>query len=357
VPHSVTRLVALLALGAAAVVAGLIATGRAPSVGSGDSTESAQSAEPQLLDKAFASNARSGKLAMDARVAVQGPGAAQFGGGNATVRMTGAFDAGRKSGPAVALDGRVEAAGQAFGFGVTAVRGRAFVGVNGTNYELPQAQAQQMFGQLSRSQANDEAIALLGIDPRDWFKDVREEGTATIDGVATRRVTADVDTDKMVDDFFEIAARSPAASAPQLSADQRDELKSAFKNVRAEVYTGQKDGILRRMALTAEIKASDGSGRFEFDMRVSDVNKRQRIAPPGSAKPFSQLQTDLNSGLLSGLAGGGTRPSPPPASAPSAPPPSDTGTPAVPGEAQPYLACVRRAGSTAELQRCAALLK
>jgi hypothetical protein len=354
VPHSLTRLVALLALGAAAVAAGLIATGRVPSAG-GDDTGTAS---PQLLDQAFASDARSGKLSLDAKIAVEGPGAARFGGGSATVRMTGAFDASRKSSPAVALDGRVEAAGQAFGFGVTAVKRRAFVGFNGTNYELPQAQTQQIFGQLSRAEANDEAIALLGVDPRDWFENVREDGTATVDGVVTRRVTADVDTDAMIDDVFELASRSPAGSTPpQLSADQRDELKGAFRDVHAEVYTGRSDGILRRLTFSARIEASDGSGQFDLDMRVSDVNQRQRIAPPGKAKPFSQLQTDLNSGLLRGLAGGGTRPSPPPASAPSAPPPSDTGAPAVPGEAQPYLACVRRAGNTAELQRCAALLK
>jgi hypothetical protein len=351
VSQPVTRLLALVALGVAAVTAGLIATGRTPSL-----SRSGGSSNTAALDRAFSSSeAKSGKVAIDARITAEGAVAARLGGA-ITMRMTGAFDARRPARPAAAVDGVFEVASQRFGFGVTLVNRRFFIGFNGANYEVPRAQAEQVF-QASAQRVDDAGVQLLGIDPKQWFKDVSDEGTATVDGVVTRRVTASVDTGKMIEDLFTLASRAPGAAASAMSPEEREEIKDALKDLHADVYTGQADGVMRRMVLSGEVEDDEGRGRFDFDMHVTDVNKPQRIVAPVNVKPFTQLQNDLDSGLLSGLAGGATRPTTPPASAPSAPPVSSAGSAAVPGEVQPYLACVRRAGSPAELQGCASLLR
>jgi hypothetical protein len=241
---------------------------------------------------------------------------------------------------------------------MTVVNKRAFFGFNGAHYELPRAQAQQLFGQLTQAETTTGAIGVLGFDPRDWFTDVRDEGTATVDGVATRHVSAGVDTDRMIDDVLALAAKAPTGSPPpQITGEDRGQIKDSLKDVRTDIYTGRSDNVIRRMTMRAEIEAEDGSGRFDLDLRLSDVNKPQKIVPPANVKPFSQFQSDLNSGLLRGLTGVTGGAGSPPASAPSAPAPSNPAAAAVPGAAQPYLACVRGAGTQAELQRCAQLLE
>jgi hypothetical protein len=357
--QSLPRLLALLALTAATAVAGLLVTGRVGGgAGNGNQLSSGQPAV-----QGFNKSPRSGKFTMNMRVQVSGKAAAQFGGA-ANIRMTGAFqsvDKGRT--PAVAVDASATAGGQDIRFGVTVVQNRGFIKFGNSYYELPQQELQRVLNQRAARAKQQDVAALLGIDPRNWLEDTKDEGAATVDGVSTRHVSAKVNASRLTEDILTAARRADPSSAAGLSGDQLDQFRSAIKDASLDAYVGKSDDILRKLTLHARVASDDGSGDIDLDLLVTDVNAPQTISAPPSAKPFSALQGAMSSGGLGALAGatsvaGRSAPSQPPSSPAPAPSPGsgavESGS--APTETQSYLACVRKAATPQELQRCQALL-
>ena len=52
---------------------------------------------------------------------------------------------------------------------------------------------------------------VLGLDPRSWLTNVKDEGTAQVDGVTTKHVSATVDAHKLV----RTCSRSHGRAAPR----------------------------------------------------------------------------------------------------------------------------------------------
>jgi hypothetical protein len=299
------------------------------------------------LERAFSDDAaaKSGKFRGTLTTRPDGEAAARFGAGN--VQINGAFiDSPGKRREKLFLDASADIAGQRFRFGVVATGGAVFVAFGGRYYEVPKSQLRQS---TSSSQ-----LSSLGFNPREWFKDARDEGSASVGGVETTHLSAGFDVGKMVDDLVVLAQRF---DYPGASPSEASEVKDSIKDAQIDAYVAKNDRILRRVTFHALVEAvGGGSGEIDADFTLSDINKPQRITAPASARPFSQLESDLRSGGLQSLVGAPGQSSAPP------PPPGDSSGAAqdqassLPAEAQAYLACVRKASSQAAVQACSSHL-
>ena len=193
------------------------------------------------------------------------------------------------------------------------------------------------------------------------MKDVKSEGTALVGGVQTDHVSAGVNTDKVVDDFVELASKSGASEVSKVSGDDKRKLKDALHDARLDLYSGKADGILRKLSMHSEVEASGGSGNVYFNVEFIDIDKPQKIIAPLTSRPFSQLESDLQVGGLAALGGGqgavqGGSSRSPSGSSSAEGGSVGAGSSAVPQESRAYLKCISKAGTPQALQGCAGLL-
>ena len=156
---------------------------------------------------------------------------------------------------------------------------------------------------------------------------------------------------------------STTQGVPQgLSPAVMTTIERSVKNAQVDVYTGEKDHALRRLALSVSLavpkdaqKSAGGlkSGELRFDLTIADLNSDQTINAPAGARPFSELQT-----ALAALQGGGSgAPTTPSTTTTPSTPSAGTTTPPSAGAPSKYLDCVQKAGTDiAKVQQCAALV-
>ena len=334
-------------------IAGLVLVTR----GLGDGSGGGASAQ-QVLDRAFSGTGnrevRSGRMAITASANLQGEAQTS---GNFTVKADGRFD--QADGVAqLDLDMKVSGSGQNSDVGLLVDGKRAYVELEGRWYELPA-------GTLKRPAEGAGAqglTAALGFDPRVWLRNPKSEGTAQVGGVATDHVSADVDVARMASDLTGLADRAGQSGA--LTPQVRESLDDAVKQARVDIYVGQKDDVLYKLAVSAQVDAEPGAGAapvrgdLKFDVEVSDLGKPQKIVAPRNAAPAAEIQgipgfsglgsAGGGSGTGSGRTGSG--------STGSGKSGSDAGGSASKRAEQAYLSCVQGAQDPAALDKCQALL-
>jgi hypothetical protein len=207
------------------------------------------------------------------------------------LNLDGAFQNGAKGEmPLFAFKVNAKAAGTTVNAGAVSVGDRAFLTEGNRGFRIPQV----LFEQLkdARTQiasfapaANASEPGLLGLDPRSWLKDVKDEGETQVDGVTTKHVSASVDAPKLVRDLLPLARQGGAQAA--LPANLDKEIGKVVKQAEVDVYVGQQDQILRRLQVALDIDltqvgAGDGGEltKVRFDLSLSDVNKPQDITAP-----------------------------------------------------------------------------
>jgi hypothetical protein len=347
-------LLALVALLAAIVVAGC---------GGGDKGASADedASVDELLDKTFSGEKKvdSGKLDLALKLDVQG-GDSQVQ-GPISLRLTGPFATqGEGKLPKFAMDAAFDGAGQSLEAGLTSTADKAFVNFQGTDYAV----SDQVFEQFkagyeqaqkqSADKGNQQSLATLGIDPRRWLTDAKNDGEAKVGDTDTIKITGGVDVEKLLDDVNTALdkARSLGVdgsdSLPEKLTDkQKQEAADAIKDLSVEIYTGKDDTTLRRMLVDMDVEADENgqktSGTLSLDFQLLDLNEDQSIEAPSNAKPFDELLGQLG-GL--GLGGSGSSGS------------GSSGSGGASAEdLKKYSDCVTEAGSdTAKAQKCAELL-
>jgi hypothetical protein len=218
--------------------------------------------------------------------------------------------------PKFKLDAAIEGAGQSIQAGATSTGDKGFISFQGTDYVLTDQVFQQFkagYEEAQKKGSDDggQSFASLGIDPRKWLTDPKNEGDAKVGDDDTIKITGGVDVSKLLDDINTALGKASslglqgAGQVPEkLTDEQRKQVLDAVKDPRVEIYTGKDDQILRRMVvnLGVEDAASNTSGTVAFDVSLTDLNEDQDIAEPADAKPFDQLLGQLG-GLGLGVGG------------------------------------------------------
>jgi hypothetical protein len=341
--------------------------------GGGDSSDE----DPQsVLDNATLAGVESGTI--DLQLGIKSTGAE---GGDVKASLSGPFQAGEK-GELPELDLAVKAngdvGGEAIDFkgGLTLLSDRAFVGYKGNEYEVDPTtfgfvksgfeQAQQQGGQQGGSTACQEAAA--GLEVAQFVDNLKNEGSADVDGTDTTKVSGDLDVGSAIDAIIKLT-KNPACSsqieaAGPLPLDELEKAKSevsgAVKKAHADVYVGD-DEIIRKLAaeLTVEPKGGDEKVEVDFEITLGEVNEEQEISAPANAKPLEGLFQELgvnplelleagSSGdigeIIEGLSGGD----------------EGGGSPAESGggsSQQEYVECLQESETPTDLQKCTSLLE
>jgi hypothetical protein len=307
-------------------------------------------------------------------------------GGPIELKLTGPFQSqGPKQLPKFDFDLSLLAAGRSFKAGAVSVGSAGFLKFQGQAYSVPDQVFAQFKQGFERAQAKggtgqSQTFASLGVNPRDWLKDAKDQGEQDVGGTKTIHVSAGVDVPKLLDDVNKILSKARGQLGTQsqrlptqLTPQQRKAVQDALQNVTFDLYTGKDDKILRRMTIKLKFKVPQAQqqraqgltgGELTFDLVLNDLNKPQTVNPPASPRPFSEL-TQAARGALGGLGLGGTTGG---STGGSTTTPGAGGTGTTPGTggtgstggdqaAQRYLQCLQQAaGDVAKAQKCAALL-
>lgn len=354
--------VILLAL-IAALAIGVAACGSSSSDSASSSTD-----VNTLLSDTFKGNkdVKSGKLNLSLKVEPKG---VQGVNGPVALTISGPFQSqGKGKLPKFDIAFAFEGAGQNIKAGLTSTGEKGFVNFNGTDYVVSDQVFNQFKAGFEQAQKNgtskqQQSLSSLGLDPRQWLTNPKNEGETKVGSDEVIKITGGVDVNKLLEDVNQALQKTKSLGVQgtqnlpsQLTAAQKKQVTDAIKDPKVEIYTGKDDKILRRMVISLGIVApkgssTTGSATVNFDLSISDLNKDQTISEPSNAKPFDQLLSQLGGLGLGGLgAAGGTG---------STGGGSSSGSGSAPDNAklQKYSQCVSAAGSdVAKARECAKLL-
>ena len=212
-------------------------------------------------------------------------------------------------------------AGQSFNFdgGLVTTTDNAYVEYQGQAYEVGTAlfkrfqQSYQQAQNQAQAQGQQNSSTFLdqfGIDPSTWLTNVSNEGTTDVEGTSTIHIHGDADVPKILSDVQKIAQQT-GGSAQSLTPSQVGQVQSAIKTASIDVYSGESDKLLRKLALTLTIEppASTSSGvssvNVNFAVTLGSVNEPQTITAPSNPKPIKDLLQQFGGGGLAPLLGGG----------------------------------------------------
>jgi hypothetical protein len=358
--------------------------------GGGDEDASA------VINQTFSSkkDVNSGKLDMNVSAQLEGTGAAAQLDEPVSIKLAGPFQSrGEDALPEVDLDLSVSGGGQTFTAGALTTGDSAFISYQGTDYQVPDDQFRRYKRQIERdakrdNKSNNFTFAQLGINPRTWIKDPKNEGTEDVGGAKTIHVSADVDVAAFVDDLDNVLQRASSLGVQnqqlpkKLTQKQKDQIEKSIQDVRFDLWTGEEDKILRRIEVEFGFEVpkdlrSDTQGvergKVEMALEIADVNKEQTITEPKDARPLSELQSTLGVGSLGGLGGssGGGGPSGGSSGSGSSGSGSSGGGAAGGSDlgsgggtsglnskrSKEYLDCLGKAKKPADIEECAAILE
>jgi hypothetical protein len=347
-------------------VAPLLVAGCGGSSGGGDASTS------QLLKDTFSGGktVKSGKL--DVSLGFEAKGLPTLT-GPVALKLSGPFESqGAGKLPKFDFDLALAAGGQTVQAGAVSLGDSGFLKFGGRAYTVDKALFDQFKTGYEKSQAQAKgkeagpSFSALGVDPARWLKDARKVGKADVGGTATFHITSGVDVPRFLADVNKLLSKaknlggSTTQSVPQgLSPTVQSIIERSVKSAQVDVYTGESDHTLRRLALNVSLvvpkdaqKSAGGlqSGELRFDLQIADLNADQTINAPANPRPLSDLQQALGVLQGGGSTGAGT------STTPSTTTPQTTTTPSA-GAPKAYLDCVQKAGTDiAKVQQCAGLL-
>lgn len=350
--------------------------------GGGGSDNSGE--DPQkVVESASLEGVESGELELALHVNSEGKE-----GGNADVSISGPFEAGEK-GELPQLQLSVKTSGSAqgepldFNGGITLLTDRAYVEYKGTSYEvdpttfgflkssIEQAQ-QQEGGEASDPTACQKAAE--GIKFGQFSDNLKNEGSADVDGTSTTKISGDLNAGGAIDAVIKLT-EDPACAA-QLEAagplpldeleEAKGELTKAIKKSHVELFVGD-DDIIRKFAMELTVEppeAKNETVEIDMELSLSGVNEEQSFSKPDNAKPLEALFKQLGvnplelleaaeggglEDLLEGIGGSSS------GSGSS----SDGGSSEL-GEVagqKEYIQCLQKAQTPTDLQKCAGLIE
>ena len=338
--------------------------------------------DPQkLINETFSGgkNVRSGKVDVSLRVTPRG---SQQVSQPFVMRVTGPVQSqGKGNLPKFDLGLSVSASGRSISAAGVSTGQAGFVRLQGAAYQLSnevfamlkraysQAQAQS---QQSKTGSQQTTPAALGINPRTWLRNAKNEGSEQVGGTDTDHVSASIDVPKMLKDVNAALAKVQAKGLaqarqlpPSITPQQQKQITDAVKGATFDFWTGKDDKVLRRVMVKLDFNVPPGErsstrgvtgGELAFDFRISELNKPQQVSAPASPRPFTELGPALRSLVTGGQAGAGAGAAPGGAGTPGGAPSGGT----APGSAaqEAYVRCVQQAGGdVAKAQRCAALIR
>ena len=285
----------------------------------------------ELLDKAFQSPIGSADMTLDIEIELDGVDELD---GPIEIKFTGPYDSTEKGQiPSVDWDITVQAQNQSFNANLTSTGDRAFVGFQGTDYEVSQATVDALNQQLAASEEQEgRDLSDFGVTARDWIVDAEDEGDEDVAGVETTHVSGKLDVTKVLEDLNTVVQQAAKLGGsvgqqapPELTDEQKDQIEDVVDDPSFDAYVGQDDDKLHRLSADLEFEVPEDArdqvgglegGRVSFSIEFANIGSAEPIEAPEDARPIAELTQQLQ-GLLGGAlgapqAGGGSTAEPAP---------------------------------------------
>jgi len=329
----------------------LLAAGLVAGCGGGDDGESAT----ELLDRAFKSPIESADVTLDIEVALEGIDELQD---PIEVSLAGPYDSRAEDTiPSADWEITVRAQDQSFNAGLTSTGDRAFVGFQGTEYEVSRATVAQLNSQVVAAREREgRDLSEFGVTARDWVVDAEEEGDEDVAGVETTHVSGGIDVARTLEDLntvvqeaAKLGGQTGQQAPPALTDEQKDQIEEVVDDPSFDAYVGKDDDKIRRLSADIEFDVPEDArdrvggmegGRISFSIEFANIGAAQPIRAPEDARPIAELTQQLE-GLLGGALGA---PPADPGGAPGAPQPDQGGAQAPqtdPEKQRAYDECVK----------------
>jgi hypothetical protein len=151
------------------------------------------------------------------------------------------------------------------------------------------------------------SLRALGIDPRRWLRDARQEGEADVIGARTIHLAAGVDVERLLADVDRLLAKAGSSGVAgatgtqvptSLDADTRRTIERSIRAASMDIWTVREDHALRRIAVDVRFDvprdarpkgSAQQSGSVRFDLAFAALNQEQAIGPPAHARPVAEL--------------------------------------------------------------------
>jgi hypothetical protein len=300
-----------------------LALGLVAGCGGSDDEASSSTDVNELLEQTFTGSKKVESGNLDLALEIEAEGGESQLNGPVTLTLSGPFQAQDEGKlPEFSLEAAFKGGGQTFNAGATSTGEKGYVSFQGTDYVVDDQVFEQFKAGFEQAQQQGEkdqqSFASLGMDPRKWLTDPKNEGDAKVGDDDTIKITGGIDVSALLDDVnnaleqaSSLGLGGAAGEVPErITEQQKRQVTEAVKDPRVEIYTGKEDKILRRMVvdLGVDDKASGTSGTVAFDVSIADLNEDQDIAEPADAKPFDELVGQLGGLGLggAGLQGGGS---------------------------------------------------
>jgi hypothetical protein len=269
----------------------------------------------ELLDTAFASEIGSADMTLDIEIELDGVDELE---GPIEIKLVGPYDS-RQEGkiPSVDWDITVQAQNQSFNANLTSTGDRAFVGFQGTDYEVSQETVAQLNEQIAagEDQEGGQELSDFGVTAREWVVDAKEEGDEDVAGVETTHVSGSLDVTKVLEDLNTVVQEAAKLGGqagqqvpPALTDEQQDQIEEVVRDPGFDAYVGNDDGKLHRLSADLEFDVPEDSrdqvgglegGRISFSIEFANIGSAQPITAPDDARPIDELTQQLQ-GLLGG---------------------------------------------------------
>jgi len=287
----------------------------------------------ELLDKAFQTPIGSADVTLDIEVQLDGVEQLQD---PVQISLKGPYESGGdKQIPSADWDITVSAQNQSFNANLTSTGDRAFVGFQGTDYEVSPATVAALNQQIAsgKAQQNGRDLSDFGVSARDWIVDASDEGDEDVGDVATTHVSGKLDITKVLEDLNTVVQQASKLGGqigqqapPELTDEQKSQIEDVVEDPTFDAYIGKDDNRIHRLSADVDFSVPEDTrdsagglegGTFSFSIEFANVGSPQPIEAPQDARPISELTQQLQ-GLIGGAlgapqAGGGGTAAPAPA--------------------------------------------
>jgi hypothetical protein len=216
-----------------------------------------------------------------------------------SVDLTGAFEQGAANDvPEFELSAAVKTAGRTVEGGFTSLGDKAYFTRGDTGWQVPEEVWGPIVDAVETGAGAQPQTLPLTFDPQTIVRDVKSEGTETIDGVETSHVSAVVDPKRAVRQLA-AAAGLAGASLPGRA--------SVVKSAELDAWVGTDDRVLRRLTFDMGFGRR---GEVAVELELSGVNEPQEIEAPAQVRDGMPggLFGEFSEGLVGGVTAGSGQP-------------------------------------------------
>jgi hypothetical protein len=196
--------------------------------------------------------------------------------------------------PVAEIDYTQTAGGERETVTLTSTGEQAYITVDGTAYELPAERAMELRSAVGGGGSG--GLEELRVD--DWIRDAKSSDGGDVGGADTDKIEAELDVVAAVNDLIELAGAFGGPSLDPVEGPEAEQLRSAVREAKLEVWTGDEDRLLRRLRIEADFDpelpdeleelARAADSKVTLDLELDDPNQPVTVEPPEDPRPASE---------------------------------------------------------------------